>query len=342
MARKLKRIQSNVARIPSASQSLAMVQRKGGGGDKRPTQTASEAIARKDGAAPPIDGSGSLRERALLVRFSIGRWYGTGADEQVTSEVKSAAGATGDVGTFTKRFMSKDKLAQINAITSEARKFYKSITLPWADGGYRLLGADAFFEFKREMLTFEARFGAAVDDFLSRYPQYVEQERERLGRLFKDDDYPPADVLRGRYRFSLAIDALPSAEDFRVNLGAEEVERIKAEIEQRVNESVQQATSDIWERMQDAVSGIKERVEDNIIRDTLLVPLKELVALMPKLNITNDARLAELAKRAAEELLDIDPEELRGKKAAPVRADVSKKADSLLKAMRSFTGPTKH
>lgn len=334
---KLKAIQSHVARMPTASTALAMVQKQPKQ-LKRPKLEASDALAKHDGLPHEREEQGGLRERALLVRFSVGRWYGTGADEQVTAQVKEDAGATGDIGNFTKRFMSRDKLAQINAITGEARKFYKTITLPWSDGGSRLLSAEAFFTFKSEMLAFEGRFGTAVREFLERYPDFIDQERERLGKLFKQHDYPTVDQLRERFRFSLAIDALPNADDFRVALGAEEVQRIRQDIEQRVEHAVHEASQSIWERMQEIVTGIKERLQDNVVRETLLQPLKELVQLMPALNITNDPALTKLAEQAAQDLLAFDVDELRGKDAEPSRKLVANKADAILKQMSSFTG----
>jgi len=277
-----------------------------------------------------------LRERAMLVRFSVGRWYGTGADEQVVQDVKKKHEASGDIGTFTKRFMSRDRLASINQCTNDARKYHKAMTLPWGDSGSRLLSADLFFDYKKEMTAYEMRFNEAVEEFLANFPQYVKKEKERLGGLFREGDYPTPDELRARFTFLLNIEPIPSAEDFRVDLGAEEMKRIRGEIEQHVEESMREAAHEVWERMQEMVEKLKERLSssDARIRASLFENLRELVAVLPKLNITNDPQLRTMGERIAKELLAEDVEAVRDDDL--VRGEVAKKADKILDVMKTF------
>lgn len=301
---------------------LAMIARKKAAEEKPRTQEEIE---------------GTLRERAMLVRFSVGRWYGTGADDEVTAKVKRDAEAVGDVGVFTKRFMSRDALAQINAVTNEARKYHKRVTLPWFEK-VRILSVDIFFDYKKEMTAYQMRFEQAVEKFLLEYEELKGKEKQRLGKLYRESDYPSAAVLRKRFRYDLAIEPLPNADDFRVDVGREELERLRSEIEERVSESVHEATTDLWHRMYESVEHLREQLakSEGAIRSSLFENIKEMVALLPKLNITRDPKLQAMSERVAKELLEVDVDAVR--ESAAVRSDVAKKADKILASMKSFVG----
>src|SRR5688500_17489287 len=72
---------------------------------------------------------GGLQERALLARLSTSRWYGRMTDETITREAKEKHQASGDIGTFTKRLMKREYLADIDRVVNEARRYHKSMTL---------------------------------------------------------------------------------------------------------------------------------------------------------------------------------------------------------------------
>lgn len=296
---------------------------------------AKSAEVRKERSA---EVTGVLRERAMLVRFATGRWYGRGADEEVVSDVRRKHEASGDIGTFTKRFMSREFLAPIDAVVNEARRYHKDRTLAWGDAGSRLLPADLFFEYKKEMTAYEMRFYAAVEGFLARFPELIEVERKRLNGLFKERDYPSMEELKAKFRFHLAIDPLPAAEDFRVDLGEEEMRRIRGDIEQRVEQGMREASHEIWGRLEELVEKVKDRLSDSDaqVRASLFENLKELVAVLPRLNVTNDPSIAAMSERVTRELLTgVDIEEV--KDSPKVRTDVAKKADSILAAMKGFS-----
>lgn len=282
--------------------------------------------------------TGVLRERAMLARFATSRWYGRGADEEVVSDVRKKHEASGDIGTFTKRFMAREHLAPIDAVVNEARRYHKDRTLAWGDTGARLLAADLFFEYKKEMTAYEMRFYAAVEEFLAKYVELIKLERKRLNGLFKERDYPSLEELRAKFKFGLSIDPLPAAEDFRVDLGEEELRRIRGDIEQRVEQGMREASTEIWGRLEKLVSKVQERLSDNDaqVRESLFENLKELVAVIPRLNVTNDPTIAAMGERVTKDLLKgIDVEEI--KDSPKVRSDVAKRADAILGAMKGFT-----
>lgn len=271
----------------------------------------------------------SIRERALLVRFSIGRWYGAAADDAVVHDVRTRAEASGDIGSFTKRLMKRERLIDIARVTNDSRRYHKLQTMPWSDP-WRLLPVESFLDYKNKMTGYEQDFNLAVDAFFKKYKTFVEDEKKTLGRLWKASDYPDENTLRARFRFGLAIDPLPDTNDLRIRLSKEQSEEIKREFEQRMRESLRGTVTDIYQRIGEQIEEAKGKLDsaDSKLRTSMFDSLREILSLLPRLNILNDPNLNDLADSVRKDILIVPVSTLRDDPKA--RNSVSKKAAALL------------
>jgi len=87
------------------------------------------------------------------------------------------------------------------------------------------------------MREFEASFEQGVEAFLTVYPQYIEQVRPELNGLFREEDYPKAEKLRRKFGVKLEVLPIPTGNDFRVQMSAEEQARVAREIDSNVRQS---------------------------------------------------------------------------------------------------------
>lgn len=287
-----------------------------------------------EGVTTALDES-SIRERALLVRFSIGRWYGSRADEDVVQEIRVAKGATGEIGTFTKRVMKKERLLAINRVTNMARKYHKIMTMPWGDSGSRLLPVELFIDYKSKMSDYEQQFRVEVEKFFKEYARYVEEEKKNLAGFWKASDYPAEATLRNNFRFGVQIDPLPDTNDLRIKLSKEQSAEIKREVEERLHESLSGTVADIYERIGEQIEKMKEKVDktDNL-KATVFDPLREVLALLPRLNILRDPKITDLAMRVQKEILSNPVSSI--KDSPKLRSDVSKKASAILTSIAAL------
>lgn len=295
-----------------------------------------KSLADIEVSAPATDkDTRSLRERAMLVRSTVSRWYGTGADEEVVADIAARAEAKGSVGSFTKRFMSRDRLSKINTITSEARRFHKQKTLPWGDSGARLLSVQSFFVYKKQMTSFERDFYVAVEEFLEGYPKFVQEEKHRLGKLWRQSDYPSVDQMRQRFRFSVLVEPLPTADDFRLDLSKEEQEEIKRDYDNEMRARLKVAVHDVFKRAEEAVTELREKLADpdSKLRPSSLEGLRKLVASLPELNnVLQDPSIAQLGKNIASDLLSVSMDTVKHDK--QTRNQTKNKADAILAALK--------
>lgn len=280
----------------------------------------------------------SLTEKAMLVSINISQWSGRKLDREITDEVNRTHAAAADAGRYNKALVSPHALAEITSIANRARKLHYARSLPWLDDGTRIMSAAGYLEFAKELRDIRAEFDGAVSKFVSGYGDYVDDARRRLNGMFKESDYPAPEHIAGRFRFERRIWPLPVAADFRVEVGDSEQAAIRAEIEAQTQAAITGAMRDAFRRIAETVGAMAAKLAEfkpasgkgdkaqGIFRDSLVENVRELVAVLPSLNITGDAKLAELTERMRD-LCQADADVLR--EHADVRKDVADKAAAI-------------
>jgi len=270
-----------------------------------------------------------LQDSAMLVTLTVSQWTARKHDRAVSNEVDKAHNAK-DGGRYNKLLIRKDALDPISKIEGAARVYLYKMTLAWGDNGERLLPGALFMEFSKAISTFRSEFDKEVRNFVASYPTLVQEARTRLGTLYDPADYP-ADV-RAKFSFPPpAVTPVPTADDFRVNLNAEYVDEIKKEITARMEQRQHDTLKQCWTRVREVVQKMTERLsnEKSPIYDSLITNARELIQVLPALNLSNDPELDRIASELNAIL--VPPDRLRQDKR--LRADTAKKADDILKQL---------
>ena len=283
---------------------------------------------------------------AMLAAVSISKWSAGKVDKRVTREVADAHNTDASAGRYNKRLIAKDALDKIATVESEARKDHHARTLPWSDDGPRILSAAGFADWSARMREHKAKFESAVADFVQNYPALIDDARVRLNGLFNEADYPPASDIARKFRFEIRVENMPDSSDFRVALGDSQVAAIRADMDARAQEAFSAATRDVWQRIADRVGHMAEKLRSykpagaagdrsqGTFHASLVENVRELVALLPALNIANDPALDAVAKRMAKELCAEDATALRA--SAMARETVAASAESILANVREY------
>ena len=93
---------------------------------------------------------------------------------------------------------------------------------------------------------------------------------------------------------------------------------------------VQQALNDVWRRMLEPIQKLAERMTEPEpkFHDSIVENIREMVRLVPDLNITDDPALANAARTIEDTLNTVNPERLRASQFA--RVEAAEKAIGLL------------
>jgi hypothetical protein len=275
-----------------------------------------------------------IQERAMLAAVHISIWTAVKHDRGVSRDVAERNGAPQNAGRYNKQLLrGADKLDQLRTLAGQVRQYFYKITLPWTDEGYRLLPGNLYFDLTARMREFEAQFEQGVDEFLQVYPQYIEHVRPELNGLFREEDYPAADKLRRKFGVKLEVLPIPTGNDFRVQMSAEEQARVAREIDSNVRQSLVRGTEDLWKRLRDVVSHMVDRLNEPESRfhATLVTNIFDLVELLPKLNVTGDPELNRFAEEARQKLCTYTAHDL--KKHELLRVATATEAEGLVSRM---------
>lgn len=251
----------------------------------------------------------TIHNSNLLYRPSLSVWTARKKDKSKSAEVARDAGAVHGATNVYKALLPEFKeLEAIERFASAFRQFIYDRTLPWDDAGWRIGQVAKHMEFMAQVGDKLREFDALVDAFMVAYGGAVENARFQLNDLFSVGDYPGSDEVRAKFRASVDVQTLPNVDDFRVLDGVpqDEVDKLVGVAKNSVESRVQAAMETAYERLYEAVAKMATTLdafgkkEVRSFHDTLVGNIADLVEVMPALNITGDAKLAELATKARE------------------------------------------
>jgi hypothetical protein len=279
-----------------------------------------------------------IQERAMLVKLNISQWTGRKKDKKITKETNAFYGASDASGYYSKALIPKQAVKPISQVVSTARAFHYENTLPWGDNGERLLPSKNYLDYTRKMHEFANQFDDQVRIFLEAYPELISRAKQTLNQMFDEQDYPDIHKLETRFAFATQITPVPSAEDFRVDLAQEEVSAIRQQIEHQAQKAQADAMASLWQRLYDVVSKMADRLDEEgaVFRDSLVNNIKDLAALLPRLNIAEDPDLERLGNYVSQRLCTVPPDVLR--KDPAVRKETADQANAVLRRMDYFMG----
>lgn len=288
-----------------------------------------------------------ITTKAMLVSLTIKAWSGAKIDKRVGQDVAAREGADNDAGHYSKKLVAKDALAEIKAISGEARTKHYEYTLPWSQDGARILPSAMHAKYAADMRGLQDRFELAVKGFMNDYEGQILLAQRRLGSMFVEADYPDPRGIEGKFAWEINVMPIPSGNDFRVSLSQDMTTAIRQDIEAKTGKAVQDATRSLFDRVTKTIAHMAESLEDygeviengkikkiNPFRDSVVGNIQELVDLLPALNITGDSTLTTVTEEIKNKLLARTAEELRSMPV--VRKEVAQHARKVLEDMEGY------
>jgi hypothetical protein len=276
----------------------------------------------------------SISSSAVLVSLNISCWPATKLDREITDSVTTNANANARAGKFMKDLFAGTSVRKdIEKKAAHVRAHHLRMTLPWADKGDRLLTTALFMEYKTWLNKEQAEFNQLCDNFFTAYPQLLLDAPTQLGTMYKADDYPAIDEVRGRFAFRFKFTPLPDSGDFRLDIPNEERASLAAEYERDFNERLADAMREPWDRLHKLLQSTSEKLTDQgeekkRYHETLITNAQELCALLTKLNVTQDPKLEEARRQLELTMLGADIEAVR--ESPEVRSSIKSKVDAIL------------
>lgn len=250
---------------------------------------------------------------AMLVEFNASVWTARKLDRGATDEVvtRNKAQSKGAARVNKHLLAGRPELERIVTHVGAVRTYVYENTLPWTDSGMRLLPVPNFMAFEARMKKEEDIYWTLCKDFVSVYPSLITAQAMALGDLFKREDFPSPDSIVHKFAFSVNYLPVPTAGDFRVDVGNEASKELQDKLSKLADERVEQAMNDVRQRLKAHLTRMSDRLTVDVVdnaakprafHDTLIENGFELCDLVKHLNLVGDSDL-EAARAGLERCL---------------------------------------
>ena len=288
----------------------------------------------------------NLTHDAMLVSLRITAWSGRLYDRQASNHVAAHHDASASAGRYNKRLLPKAAFAALTATISKIRSTHYEQTLPWDDQGSRLLTVANYERYTELVDGLRERIVRERARFIEDYDDNIDQARLDLGKLFRIEDYPSKEALQDRFGIRYRIVPVPDADHFMAKLASDDTARVRRDIEHQIEERLHDAVGDLYRRLGEAVERVSERLQEGedgkplVFRNSMIENIRDLVDVVPRLNIFGDDRLARLCQDVKDRIAHADPDTLRPSPQfnPNVRRQVKRDADALIQQFAGYFG----
>jgi hypothetical protein len=279
----------------------------------------------------------------MLVELSISKWTASKKDKQASAELADQNGAKRSMARAYKTLIESPKLEALNSLVSRIYDANLNMTMDWA-AKLRLLTTANYMKHVNLMTAFQAEFDKAVDDFIDEYRWSVTQQQVSLGTLFNPDDYPSEGEVRKKFGIRLTYTPVADMRDWRLDIGREAEEVLKAHYEKVHAELVTTAMNSLFRRIGDALrvfsrqltveAGPDGKPVKGKIYDGTIELIRELLGMMETCNITGDPTMQRVQRDLTLAFEGIDSR--ADLKDETVREDTKRAVDAAIAALPSL------
>lgn len=280
-----------------------------------------------------------LHNKAMLVTLNISQPKQHTIDKAATSQVIATSGAQRGSASVVKNLFDKKDYAPIKKKLGEIRSKHYFMTAPWLDSGPRILPSKLFIKYTEQMRELQTEAERLIDNFCDGYEDRIVKEQLRLNGLFNQDDYPSPSEVRNAFGIRFSYAPVPTGDDFRVEgVDEEQLEAIRQDIIQREKQANEAVLQEAITRIKDAVGHMSDRLNDPKAKfhDTLVTNIRELLEVLPAMNIEEDSQFDELCNEVDSRLASVEADDLR--RDSKLRSSVASDADKIFSKMAHIYG----
>jgi hypothetical protein len=236
----------------------------------------------------------TLQETALLVKLTRHSFNPSVKDDEVANAVETNMGAALGSGKFYKQlFRENDKIKRLFSKQNDLYAWHIKYTLPWMDGGVRILPAKFYDEYIDTVGKKRTELEQLLSELEPEYATLVTEDQARLGTLARSIDYPSFEVLTSKFGIDVRLFPIPSSSDFRVAVS----EDAKRELDSFIEDTKIKAKEDMYQRVKVVLDTIIEQCakEKPRLHTTLLTNTGNLADVLGILNVHDDDDIKSIA-----------------------------------------------
>lgn len=287
----------------------------------------------------------SMSEKAILIALEISAFSITRTDYKVTQKAINDAHAKQKSGKFHKRLILSDVYNKYKNVENRARTYLEERTSPFM-GKMKVLPIVELEEVQNKLREFRFEAEALRDEFIDGgdYEASVKDAKNHLGSMYNPDDYPDPEVVRSKFRFNVSTMPMPEGKGYLpLDLEQESLDELEEELEQSYVTAHKNLTVKLLQRIRGQVEHMAEKLsgEEKHLKWTLVQNMRDMVDMLPELNIHDDPDVSQLIDSVRDDLCQFTVKEMRDdpSKLSNTRNKakaLNKKLDAQIKKMAMF------
>lgn len=279
----------------------------------------------------------NLAEQTMLIDFGFSTPKLTAVDRKQTSKTINETGAKRGVARVVKNLYSPEDIKMVTTFRDEVRSYHYRMTLPWMHNGPRILPSVLFMEYTERMRAYRTQWDTIVGSFCDNFADRRERAMLGLGTMGNENDYPTTYEIRDKFELRINILPVPTAGDFRVNIGEEHLADMNASLQAAEDAAVAKAMEEVKGRLVEVVSKMATNLtKGSKVFDTIVTNVTDLCNVLPAFNLANDPRIESLRAEIVKTLGSVHPDTLRADKTYAVK--VGNDAQKIVDKMNAYFG----
>lgn len=276
-------------------------------------------------------------ENIVSVKLTVRGWTATSKANEVAREVEQSKGAGDGSCGVDVYYLDYEVAHKLGTIKSRLQAKFNLMTLPYEDGGWRIVMADQFMALMDTIAPMKEEYMEFVrTEIIARRDYLEDTAKKRLGKLFVR--FPSQEELERKFdvQFDSKSVRIDEAKQYK-GMSEETIAMIRDSERRIVMDGVAKACGNITMRLKDMVGDLQSRLkkdkQDKTRYGGLFATIKEVTGALKGLNITSDDKLAKLIEDT-EKLAQFSPEAMRGNGWA--KTVCVKKVDAVMDELLNF------
>ncbi len=278
----------------------------------------------------------SIKHKAMIAQLSINRWGATKTDRTLGARVEKSQDASVGTVRAIKQLMPdfSAPFHRLNNVTQFARIEHNKMTLPGTARNQRVLVGKMFLRHTTVMDGLRSEFYLAANNFFEVYPEIKRNAPDRMGKMYRAEDFPSVSEIVHKYTFDVFISPMPETTDWRIDgVGDTEIKRLTKEVEENLQIQYNNCHMEVYARMAKILERLSAQAKSYSgagagLQQSLFNDLKEISEVLPLLNIDNDPVINSIAETIRIDIAPIEPHDIRHNE--ELRNQIAKLSDTLL------------
>ena len=253
-------------------------------------------------------------DKLIKVKVTISTWFGNVQSKTGQAELATAHNAQRSDVRAGVSLLPKTVQDRLRKHTIAMRTLVKNNSLPFQDGGVRLMDASEYVKINRELQGMEEAYRIFVmDEIIDKYAELKEMARSRLNGLFDEGKFPTETAILGKYSVRKFIEPISTGEGLKITgLSEAEMEEIRSDAQAEYATELVNGQKDLLIDLGKAIENITGKLGSEGARYKGAVKnLVDLTERIEKLNYLGVPEVSAIAQEVREKFGSIEANDLK-------------------------------